>query len=161
MNTGTLSRPSSPALVQRSSTLSSMASPTNTTARTAEATASRRASVSTLLIWVLPPRQSILPISFASCALSEIQPVAPPPFEARVIDKANVETAQRRRLAKHIGLQRAGHIPCRLPAHGSIEREHQPAPGARGMRRHRAGLGDERGDIFRGGRPLLRQRTSL
>ena len=53
-----------------------MASPTNTTARTPDATASRRASDSTLPIWVLPPWQSILPINLASCAESEIHPVA-------------------------------------------------------------------------------------
>ena len=108
-----------------------MASPTNTTARTPEATASRRASDSTLPIWVLPPRQSILPISLASCALSEIQPRGAAFVEAAIIDQADVETAERRRLAKHVGLQRAGHVPGRLPAHGGVEREHQPASRAR------------------------------
>ena len=161
MKTGTLSRPSSPALAQSSSTLSSMASPTNTTARTPEATASRRASDSTLPIWVLPPRQSILPISLASCALSEIQPDGAALVEAAIIDQADVETAERGRLAKHVGLQRAGHVPGRLPAHGRIEREDQPAPGARRMRRHRARLGDEGGDVLRGGRLRLRQRPAL
>ena len=44
--------------------------------RTPEAAASRRASDSTRPIWVLPPRQSILPIRRASSAESEIHLLA-------------------------------------------------------------------------------------
>ena len=54
-----------------------------TTDRTPDATASRRASDSTLPICVLPPWQSILLISRASWAESEIQPVARHSFRPR------------------------------------------------------------------------------
>ena len=153
MNTGTLSRPSSPALAQRSSTLSSMASPTKTTARTRGGDR-------------LAPRfrQHLADLGVAAPAidlahqLCQLRAVGNPAggtalVEAAIINQADIETAQRRRLAKHVGLQRAGHVPCRLPAHGGVEREYQPAPGASRVRRHRAGLGDKGGDVFRGGRP--------
>ena len=59
MNTGTPSSPSSPAAAHRSSIFSSMASPTNTIACTRCAACSLRAWLSTLPIWVWPPRQSM------------------------------------------------------------------------------------------------------
>ena len=72
--------------------------------------------------------------------------------EATVVDEADIETADRGRLAEHVGLQRAGHVPGRLPAHGGVEREYQPAPCAGGMRRHRVCLRNECGDVVRRGR---------
>ncbi len=44
-----------------------------------------------------------------------------------IIDKLNVEAADRRGLAEHVGLELAGAIPGRLPAHRGIERKDQPA----------------------------------
>ena len=130
MNTGTLSRPSSPALAQSSSTFSSMASPTKTTARTPDATASRRAS-----------RQHLADLGVAAAAIDlahqfrQLRAVGNPSggaalVEAAIIDEPDIKAAECGRLAKHVGLQRAGHVPGRLPAHRGIEREHQPAPGA-------------------------------
>jgi hypothetical protein len=76
MKQGTFSSPSSPARAQSSSTFSSIASPTNTNARTPEDDASRRASASTLPICVWPPTQVMRPISAASFAVSVIHGVA-------------------------------------------------------------------------------------
>ena len=42
------------------------------------------------------------------------------------IDQLNIEPAGLGCLAEHIGLQGAGAIPGRLPAHGGVEREDQP-----------------------------------
>jgi hypothetical protein len=67
-----------------------------------------------------------------------------------IVHEPDIQTAESCRLAEHVGLQRASHVPCRLPAHGCIERKYQPAAAARGVRRHRLGLGDEGGDVFRG-----------
>ena len=54
--------------------------------------------------------------------------------EPAVIDELHVEPADRRRLAEHVGLQPAGGVPHRLPAHGGVERKDQPAALA-GLRR--------------------------
>jgi hypothetical protein len=43
------------------------------------------------------------------------------------IDKLDGEAADGGRVAEHFGLQHAGLIPCRLPAHGRIERVNEPA----------------------------------
>src|SRR5215208_1300542 len=47
--------------------------------------------------------------------------------EAAVIDELHIETADRRRLPEHVGLQPAGGVPGRLPAHGGVERKDEPA----------------------------------
>ncbi len=46
--------------------------------------------------------------------------------QAPEIDQLDIEPAGACRLAEHVGLQRAGGIPGRLPAHGGVEREDQP-----------------------------------
>ena len=47
--------------------------------------------------------------------------------------RTGAAAADRGRLAEHVGLQRAGCIPGRLPAHGGVEREDQaPARARRG-----------------------------
>ena len=109
-----------------------MASPTNTRACTFVAWVSRLAWAMTLPIWVWPPRQS-MPRHQLGEPLGLRHPARGPAFvQAAVVDELDVEPADRRRLAEHVGLQPAGGIPGRLPAHGGVEREDQPAalPGA-------------------------------
>ena len=55
--------------------------------------------------------------------------------EPAEIDQLDIEPADRRRLAEHVALQRAGGVPGRLPAHGGVEREDQPPAFAGGRRR--------------------------
>src|SRR5262244_3101451 len=56
--------------------------------------------------------------------------------EAAVIDQLHVQPADRRRLAKHVGLQPTGRVPGGLATHGRVEREDEAAPPARlGCRR--------------------------
>ena len=148
MNAGTPRRPSSPADWQRSSSFSSMASPTKTSACTFCARVSRLACAMTLPIWVWPPRQSMRDISSASLSACATQPEARHSREPAVIDELDVESADRRGLAEHVGLQPAGRVPGRLPAHGGIEREDQPPALAGGGRRpERAHLRQERVDV--------------
>ena len=47
--------------------------------------------------------------------------------EAAIIDELDIEAADGGGFAEHVGLQPAGGIPGRLPAHGGVEREDQPA----------------------------------
>ena len=82
-------------------------------------------------------------------------PARGPAFaEAAVIDQLHVEPADRRRLAEHVGLQPAGRVPSRLPAHGRVEREDQPpSPAGFGRRSKALHLGEEGVDLrARGGR---------
>src|SRR6202042_2643299 len=122
MNTGTLSKPSSPAFTQRSSTFSSMASPTNTTARYAV----RHRFASCLGQYFADLGIAAAAIDFAH-QLRQRGAVGNPAggtafIQASIVDQTDVETADRGRLPKHVGLQGTRHVPCRLPAHGGIER---------------------------------------
>src|SRR5262249_22999906 len=81
--------------------------------------------------------------------------------EAAIIDETNIKGAERSRLAEHVGLQRAGHVPGRLSAHGGIEREDQAATRALGMGGHRARLRDKGGNLVCRGRLGVRQRAGL
>ena len=88
--------------------------------------------------------------------------------ETAIVDELHVEPADRRRLAEHVGLQPAGGIPHRLPAHGGVEREDQPAALA-GRGRRRRGLSPGPGTrrsrrawrLAAGARPRLGRRPSL
>ena len=51
--------------------------------------------------------------------------------EAAVIDQLHVQPADRRCLAKHVGLQPTGRVPGGLATHGRVEREDEAAPSAR------------------------------
>src|SRR6185312_14458083 len=74
------------------------------------------------------------------------------------IDELDVEAAGAGRGAKHVGLQRAGRVPGRLPAHGGVERKDQPAALARrACRPERAYALEERGNL----RPGRRRRRGL
>ena len=134
MNTGTLSRPSSPALAHSSSTGSSIASPTNTTARHAggdRLAAGVRQHLADLGVAAAAVDLAHQPRQFVAVR----DPAAGAAFvQAAIIHQADIEAADRRRLAEHVGLQRAGHVPGRLPAHGRVEREHQPAACRRSRR---------------------------
>ena len=104
------------------------------------------------------------PINAASLSLAGTQPEARHSLEPAEIDQLDIEPADRRRLAEHVGLQRAGGVPGRLPAHGGVEREDQPPAFAGGRRRAerahlvdecldlRPGRGRRRGAVFAHGR---------
>ena len=47
--------------------------------------------------------------------------------QARDNRRAEYKPADSGRFAEHVGLQAAGLVPGRLPAHGGIEREDEPA----------------------------------
>ena len=74
-----------------------------------------------------PPRQSIFSISDASAAGSETQRDARHSATAAEIDELHVEAADRLGFQEHFGLELARGVPGRLPAHGGVEREDQPA----------------------------------
>ena len=98
-----------------------------------------KTSTATLGI-VFPPRmgEHFGDLSMAAAAIDALHQRAEPPGlgnpgrgaafrKAAIIDELDVEPAGGSRFAKHIGLQPAGAVPGRLPAHGGIERENQPA----------------------------------
>ena len=65
--------------------------------------------------------------------------------QAAEINQLDIEPADAGRFAEHVGLQGAGRIPGRLPAHGGIERKDQPpALAIRGRGPERAHAFDER-----------------
>ena len=116
MNTGTLSRPSSPALAQRSSTASSMASPTNTTARTP----GRRRLAARF-------RQHLADLGIAALAIDpahqpgELADVGDPSrraafIEAAIVDQPHVETADdaASRNMSACSAQAMSQVGCRL-----------------------------------------------
>ena len=59
----------------------------------------------------------------------------------------HIEPADRLHGLEHVGLQRQRHVPCRLPAHGGIHREHQPTAPAACARRQLLHAADELRDI--------------
>jgi hypothetical protein len=64
--------------------------------------------------------------------------------KSAIINELDVEAATGGRFAEHIGLKHAGLVPRRLPAHGRIEREHQPtAPASLDRRPKRIDLTKE------------------
>jgi len=102
----------------------------------------------TLPICVCRPA-SILLISFANCALFGNPPRRGHSLKPDDSRRGGYQTAQRCRLAKHVRLQRTGHIPCRMRSMvaSSANTSRPFAPAVFG--RHRARLGDEGGDVFR------------
>jgi hypothetical protein len=85
-------------------------------------------------------------------------PFAGPAFP----EAAEIKELHLQRLAgdglEHLALELAGKIPCRLPAHGGIEREQEPPlllPG-RGRLAERVDLLDECGNLAAGGLRLAR-----
>ena len=140
MNVLTPASARSPATAASSSGLSSIASPTKTSAPTFGCFASSRAWASTLRICVSPApyadpaheRAESLP------AGNELRGAAF--VEAAIVNELHVEPTELFRDLEHSDLQRLRKVPGRLSAHCGVKREDQPSATRRadGRRRSRA-----------------------
>ena len=110
--------------------------------------ASLSAWASTLPICVDPPRTSMRLMRSLSPCPPETKFEARHSLKTAEIDELDVEAAERRRGFEHFRLKRLGEIPGRLPAHGGVEGEDQPAAAGRPARGNLFRRLDEGGDVL-------------